>query len=799
MNMTKAAMSEKLSNFVEHYGSAFIVGMFQEKELIYTNQTAVKKFGITTETKDLDPLFPHITTGMTQMVLDGLKNANIVTRNNLPVVNIHGEIINCNVQFGYFDADKREIFVEINPLPDNRMESAIAQVDQSSRAEGILHFDEKLSLFYCNDLFHQVFESNEDVRQTHYNNNFSNGFQPDQREKILAEIHETLKNSHTYSTKMKVVTATGLEKWYSLELQKRTLDDSGQEKIMAYLINIEKEVEKEIEFEENNQYFNILQSLCKVILYRFDLKTKTLYRNEEASRVYNAPRTTENFPSKEWLDEFMHPDDVEETIAYGKSLAEGKECTLKARVRVAENLFEYHNFIFKPVYRDDGSVKEMVGSAVNIQEKHDLESIAKNVKKQFDILERVCEDRLSFIDFKTRVIIHNEAHAAEVGIDTVEEQFPDTIIPRVHPEDLDEFKKFAQSNLDGNDGTFTFRMRINATDYQWFEVTSYIIRDETGTPEQIVSRVKNVNTFHELQSKVTDFNKQFDILEKISQETMIQVDINSKVLVHRGSHAALTGVNDVEENFPECAYPRIHPEDLDQFKEYAHSIMSGNEGNLTFRMKVVDRDSPYEWFEWNCFLIYDSKGKPEQIVGTIKNVHSHQEMIKRANTDLLTGSLNKMATLEQVSEILASSNEDAKHALLFLDLDDFKYVNDNLGHAFGDFLLKELGKRLSENIRAQDLVGRVGGDEFVLFLQNIPNKETLLGKGKIILSSISEDFVEGDNKHNIKGSMGIAVYPDHGTTYEELYHHADIALYQSKHKGKNTVNIFSFDPEKAQD
>lgn len=528
--MTKEAMSDKLSNFVEHYESAFIVGIYKEKKLIYTNQTADTLFGITTETRDFERLFCRVGTDMMDQILLGLKNENVVTRNNLPVVNVSGEIVNCNVQFGFFDQEKTEIFVEITPLPDNRMEIAMAQVDQSTRAEGILNFDKTLSLFYCNDLFHEVFESNEEICRSHYDNDFCNGFQPEIREDLLNEIHNTLKSSSTYYTKLKVVTSTGIEKWYSLELQKRSLDDSGIEKIMVYLLNIEKEVEQEREFEENNQYFNIVQSLCNGLLYRFDSKTKTLYRNEEACRIYNAPRTTENFPSEEWLDQFIHPDDVVDTISYGKSLAEGKECTLKARVRVAEGDYDYHHFTFKPVYREDGTVKEMIGSAVNIQEKHDLESTAKNIKIQFDILERVCEDRLSFIDFKTRVIIHNEAHAAEIGINAVEERFPETIIPRVYPEDLEDFKKFAESNLQGNEGTFSFRMLVNDKEYQWFKVTSYIIRDESGNPEQIVSSVKNVNVMHELENKVADFNKQFDILEKISQETMIQVDIKAKFL-----------------------------------------------------------------------------------------------------------------------------------------------------------------------------------------------------------------------------------------------------------------------------
>ncbi len=121
------------------------------------------------------------------------------------------------------------------------------------------------------------------------------------------------------------------------------------------------------------------------------------------------------------------------------------------------------------------------------------------------------------------------------------------------------------------------------------------------------------------------------------------------------------------------------------------------------------------------------------------------------------------------------------------------FVNDTFGHAFGDFLLKTLGQRLQENTRSMDLVGRVGGDECLVFLQDIPSNDTLMGRAKLLLSSISEEVRDGESCHSINGSIGVAIFPEHGSTYEELYHHADISLYNSKHRGKNTVTLFQQD------
>lgn len=723
-------------------------------------------------------------------VAEQLEKEGCVTIYDLSVLTNQDKTKVSDVQLGFADDEHKIIFAEFFFKEDNRMEKAISQVNLSSRAEGIFDFDAPLTMVHCNDSFYKVFETNAELVKKEYNNQLSKGFAPQIAEKLLAEIHESLSKYPSFFKKIKIITSKGEEKWYSLELQRRTLDHSGCDKLMAYLVNIEKQVETENELDSVSQYFEILQSMSKGLLYRFDIHNRTLYRNETTAKLYNIPLKQENFPTQEWLDHIMHPDDIEDFIRYIDLVVTGQEASHTSRFKNAEEILEYHTFTFSPVYQKDGSIKEMIGCAVNIQEKYDLENTAKNVKKQFDILERVCEDRLSFIDFKTRVIIHNERHAEEMGIDMVEEHFPESIIPRVHPDDLESFKLFAESNLQGIEGSFTFRMLVNESDYEWFEVTSYTVTDEKGVPEQIVSRVKNVHHLQELQSKVADFNKQLDIIEKVTQESIFQVDLSTKILVHRGNHASQLGIDRTEENFPHCVYPRVHPDDLDNFIKYTDSVLDSNEGNFTFRMKVQGQPCEYEWFEVSSYIINDNNGKPEQIVGTVQNVHSHQEMIKRATTDMLTHCLNKMAMLEQVSAILTSSSHSEKHALLFLDLDDFKYVNDHFGHAFGDVLLQTLGKRLSENVRSKDLIGRVGGDEFIIFLRDVPNSTMLMGKSKMLLTTMSEEVKDGDKRHSIQGSIGIALYPDHGFSYEELYHHADIALYRSKHKGKNQVTMY---------
>ncbi len=318
------------------------------------------------------------------------------------------------------------------------------------------------------------------------------------------------------------------------------------------------------------------------------------------------------------------------------------------------------------------------------------------------------------------------------------------------------------------------------------------VKQEDGSVSEMLITVKNVHDLKETEQALSSVNKHFDAMQELSDDLLFRIDLNSKVINLHGKKKNTFGLYGEYHKFPDDVYQggAIHPEDVKIYQEFADLALAGKEGTVEVRMRERENESfGFRRISW--IPVLSESGEVTEITGKQVDVQMVKELQEQANFDALTKLLNKRAMLECTSTIINNSNQSNIHALFFMDLDNFKYVNDNLGHSFGDFLLSELGKRLSESVRSQDLVGRVGGDEFVLFLRDIPNESVLLGKAKMILSTISEDFYDGNQRHNIHGSLGISVYPDHGKTYEELYHHADLALYQSKNQGKNTVTMYS--------
>lgn len=167
-----------------------------------------------------------------------------------------------------------------------------------------------------------------------------------------------------------------------------------------------------------------------------------------------------------------------------------------------------------------------------------------------------------------------------------------------------------------------------------------------------------------------------------------------------------------------------------------------------------------------------------------------EELRRKAETDLLTGLYNKIATEKYISEYLREVGDEEPGMLFVIDVDNFKKVNDTMGHAFGDTLLATLGVKLKSQFRSTDIVGRIGGDEFMVYLKKIPNDEIRV-KEADVMTTFFDNFTAGDYvKYSATASVGVAIYPDDGRSFEELYKAADKGVYLAKQRGKAQLAFY---------
>jgi diguanylate cyclase (GGDEF)-like protein len=159
-------------------------------------------------------------------------------------------------------------------------------------------------------------------------------------------------------------------------------------------------------------------------------------------------------------------------------------------------------------------------------------------------------------------------------------------------------------------------------------------------------------------------------------------------------------------------------------------------------------------------------------------------LTEQTRHDAFTGLYNKPAA----SEMIAARLRDARgtrSVLLVIDVDNFKSVNDILGHPVGDQAIKELSAELKRLFRLTDIVGRRGGDEFLVYMENVPSVGLCESKARAICQAFRRSYGSPEAVVEVSASVGIAVSPEHGATYEDLYCKADQALYQAKHQGKD--------------
>lgn len=180
------------------------------------------------------------------------------------------------------------------------------------------------------------------------------------------------------------------------------------------------------------------------------------------------------------------------------------------------------------------------------------------------------------------------------------------------------------------------------------------------------------------------------------------------------------------------------------------------------------------------------------IINKIRSDQESQELANKADTDLLTELNNKIATERKITEYI-TEHPDSQCLFFLFDIDNFKKINDTLGHAFGDEVLRSLGLQLRNEFRVTDIIGRTGGDEFILFLKDL-NSDEILAKEAKRLENLFHQFKAGEYvKYSATASIGATVFPRDAKDYQGLYKSADKALYEAKRRGKNCLVFYNKD------
>ena len=380
----------------------------------------------------------------------------------------------------------------------------------------------------------------------------------------------------------------------------------------------------------------------------------------------------------------------------------------------------------------------------------------------------------------------------------LQEKYGGRLIDLVVPEDRERIRReYRQQFLHGTTATIEHRIYTRSGDILWVMNKSRLSVDESGQ-EYLSCILTDITASHAALDRLQKQLTQYEIILAQTENVLFQWDIPTDRISFSSTWEQIFGFSPissrVRESLLEGSY--FHPDDLPMIFDRIGSILNGS-GYETVDVRVATAKGRYLWCRFRATAVRDDAGTLQSIVGIIINIDAEKQAAQalqdQADRDSLTKLLNKNAGRRYAEEYFSQFASNLSCALLIIDLDDFKLVNDRYGHLFGDSVLSQAAREIKKLFRSQDIVARIGGDEFMVLMRGISDRYLVESRCKQLIHVFRNTFQNKRYRLSLSCSIGVALGPEHGSSYFDLYEHADRALYQAKDKGKHAY-VF-YDPE----
>jgi diguanylate cyclase (GGDEF)-like protein/PAS domain S-box-containing protein len=418
----------------------------------------------------------------------------------------------------------------------------------------------------------------------------------------------------------------------------------------------------------------------------------------------------------------------------------------------------------------------------------------RNGAKDFAALLHALPDTIFQLDYEGRIVsLFSEGSDSECcfnGKEPLQRK-----LPEVFPDAIADRMKIAHFNALREGKLQSFRYLLTRQNRECRFEARIIPMDRNGASHHSsLVIVRNIGS----EKLSGDY---LDIVKKIfeaSGEGMILFDLQRGQSFCNDLFREILGLRKDEK-------PAKIPEDLREFFE-PHQFRTieralEQKGHYRGEISLRRKGGGSRRVRFNLDTVTDG-GKPLYRIGTVSELTrlqgSDETLHFSATHDSLTGLPNRRKLLSDLEEVLRrTSSQNRYGAVFFIDLDNFKFVNDTMGHAAGDKVLIECASRIGSVIREHDIFGRLGGDEFLLITQELKSPRDLTSLAQKIITVLNRPIAIGEYKHTIGVSIGVSIFPGDSRDMEQLLQYADMAMYQAKKQGKNRYQFYSGNLDKA--
>lgn len=363
----------------------------------------------------------------------------------------------------------------------------------------------------------------------------------------------------------------------------------------------------------------------------------------------------------------------------------------------------------------------------------------------------------------------------------------------IHPRDR-EF--FIEATGDSQKATINFEIRLvkkNASIIYCIMNGNFVNMKNKG--QSISAVFVDITEQKKMQETLRVDRERYRIASELSNDILFEYMVDSDKMVYTDKYFELFGREPILNDYVKNVYiyrDLIHPNDFGVFVKYCNKLRAG-EKFIAAEVRIKNCYNNYIWCQLMGKTIYDEEGRPDRVLGKMVNIDYYKRELDalefKASRDPLTGVYNREVTVKKIDKFI-KENMDGKHLFMFFDFDDFKKVNDSYGHLVGDRVLIYVIDRIRSIFGEDEIIGRIGGDEFVIFFANVEDDESIKLKAESLIKALDTSYISDGSIIPISGSVGIASYPDHGLNCEQLMLSADKALYYVKSKGKNDYILY---------
>ncbi len=473
----------------------------------------------------------------------------------------------------------------------------------------------------------------------------------------------------------------------------------------------------------------------------------------------------------------------------------------EAFVSLANPLGDLHEFIKTPMRDAHGSIVGLLGMARNIQERKKAEAFLRDTTEQLELAILGADLARWSHDLTTpKGYYIDEVACHMLGRDTMDAKTGRTWGHLIHPDDLPMTLHAMQAHLDGETPAYRVEYRARHSDGRWiwlFSKGKVVQFAQDGTPQRMVGTLADISVRKQFEDRLRETQSELEATLNALPDLMFEFNVAGQYLsVHTHDPRNLKlPVDELIGRFVGDVLPK------DAADACMEALLDAQQHGRSQGVQYpLELPTGKHWFELSIARKPTEPWKDERFIAIVRDIterkNAEQAIQHIAFHDSLTGLPNRRLLTERMQHaFLTGDRSNEFGAVMFLDLDRFKHLNDTFGHDMGDLLLQEVARRLLANIRSVDTAARLGGDEFVVLindlstdLKNAQNHAKVVGNK--ILASLNQPYNLNGMMHVTTPSIGVALYCGNKLHPNDVLKHADAAMYQAKSLGRNNLCFY---------